>query len=499
MAAPSLYDDLPIDRSQLMLRLWRFDTSRSTTKHIQLELQCFPEDQQPEYIALSYTWGDLTSKKSIGINQAELRITDNLWDFLHAIRESRAFINRWFWADQISLNQADIDERNHQVALMGQIFSGAGQVFAWLGAYERIDAAYSKMLMLKDPLEMDEDSENVWKIAKKVVQRYAKSGGEIMTFVRWLAGREYWHRLWIIQELKLARSVVIYVGQCLIFGFELSPIVLYFRRGVTDGALRDALWHIEDLLQSTNIGRLPLFEALSISQNASCLDSRDKIFGIQALVEEPDRVKVDYSTSIGEIMAEALKILLPWLLDDIQFDLVKQDVERLRQIERSINSSGGGICYTLAWAYVLAKSSDALSDTYRVDHPRERWTRLQKVVQAYAYTEKQKLMAKDIVALACSKTDPEIKSLQKTNKFYIDIWQKVPISRVRKKAWMSMTLERKREVAEPAFLKQARVAERIVRRCAARHGFVMYGKFLSHPDDWPWPDEMPTRIFEEHD
>lgn len=39
----------------------------------------------------------------------------------------------WIWIDALCINQDDITERNHQVALMAGIYSPAGQVVIWLG------------------------------------------------------------------------------------------------------------------------------------------------------------------------------------------------------------------------------------------------------------------------------------------------------------------------------------------------------------------------------
>lgn len=40
---------------------------------------------------------------------------------------------RFLWIDAIRINQEDIADRNHQVGLMRQIYSGASEVVVWLG------------------------------------------------------------------------------------------------------------------------------------------------------------------------------------------------------------------------------------------------------------------------------------------------------------------------------------------------------------------------------
>jgi hypothetical protein len=60
-----------------------------------------------------------------------LPVSRTLWNFLQALFASGQ--NEWFWADQISMNQLDVDERNHQVTMMSMIYSQAVEVYAWLG------------------------------------------------------------------------------------------------------------------------------------------------------------------------------------------------------------------------------------------------------------------------------------------------------------------------------------------------------------------------------
>jgi Heterokaryon incompatibility protein (HET) len=80
------------------------------------------DDSNVQFNALSYTWGDLTSQKySIFINNTAIDVKQNLWCFLNQARQrdSRTFI----WIDALSIDQSNVKERNHQVALMREIYS----------------------------------------------------------------------------------------------------------------------------------------------------------------------------------------------------------------------------------------------------------------------------------------------------------------------------------------------------------------------------------------
>ncbi|KAI3579715.1 heterokaryon incompatibility, partial [Fusarium oxysporum f. sp. albedinis] len=68
-----------------------------------------------------------------------LRLCDNtLLPITKSLAEALIYVlddidNSFLWIDQICINQSDIDERNHQVPIMGNIYRKAYRVFVWLG------------------------------------------------------------------------------------------------------------------------------------------------------------------------------------------------------------------------------------------------------------------------------------------------------------------------------------------------------------------------------
>lgn len=87
----------------------------------------------PEYEALSYAWGEpvfshVVQEVSSG---TEIHVTKNLEQALQGIRYEH--VARILWADAICINQSDLKEKGHQVALMGQIYRDAKRVVVWLG------------------------------------------------------------------------------------------------------------------------------------------------------------------------------------------------------------------------------------------------------------------------------------------------------------------------------------------------------------------------------
>lgn len=90
-----------------------------------------PLKHPPPYKALSYVWGSPVGDVPICCGVQELLITENCVAALRKIRHRMK--SRMLWVDAICINQQSLDERNHQVALMGDIYSKASEVIIWLG------------------------------------------------------------------------------------------------------------------------------------------------------------------------------------------------------------------------------------------------------------------------------------------------------------------------------------------------------------------------------
>ena len=88
-------------------------------------------DSEKPYEALPYTWEPVQDQRCIEIDGHCLTVGKNLFAALFHLRDSEK--SRWLWIDAICINQAELSERNHQVALMRNIYTYAKRVIVWLG------------------------------------------------------------------------------------------------------------------------------------------------------------------------------------------------------------------------------------------------------------------------------------------------------------------------------------------------------------------------------
>jgi hypothetical protein len=87
------------------------------------------------YEALSYAWGDAKDTSPMILDRTLYYITKNLECALRYFRYKESL--RVLWIDAICINQNDLDEKSEQVLIMGEIYSRATKVYAWLGEADR--------------------------------------------------------------------------------------------------------------------------------------------------------------------------------------------------------------------------------------------------------------------------------------------------------------------------------------------------------------------------
>ncbi|KAF2819466.1 HET-domain-containing protein [Ophiobolus disseminans] len=240
-----------------------------------------PLNNAPAYEALSYTWatedGDDSKSGRVHCQDGVIPITENCEAALRCLK--LPVDPRILWVDSICINQSSILERNHQVGLMDQIYRLATKV----------------QICIQDP------GRDYSACIRRL--RGEGSSGEAITQTAELLSRRYFTRVWVIQEVVLAKAVVLRVNN--------ASAVL---EGCLFGSLAQTCerhnihlppWlHPNSGLQGTN----SFIECLAMSMQASASDERDKIFAIANLLEPRirDMVPVDYSLDYDCVIDNAI-------------------------------------------------------------------------------------------------------------------------------------------------------------------------------------------------
>jgi Heterokaryon incompatibility protein (HET) len=97
-----------------------------------LELLNINTSNKGPYEALSYVWGSPNGDQPIVCDGDTLLVTPNCLSALRHLR--RRWQTRTLWIDSICIDQTSIEEKNQQVALMGDVYKLAEKVVIWLGS-----------------------------------------------------------------------------------------------------------------------------------------------------------------------------------------------------------------------------------------------------------------------------------------------------------------------------------------------------------------------------
>lgn len=125
---------LPLDPDSRWIRVFDLQPMSFGNENDQIcgQLRAVNLDDNPSYSALSYAWGSLAPSYQIVCKTGEsLSVTENCFDALQHLRHS--FHSRTLWVDSICIDQANEDEKSHEVSLMRDVYSQAEKVYIWLG------------------------------------------------------------------------------------------------------------------------------------------------------------------------------------------------------------------------------------------------------------------------------------------------------------------------------------------------------------------------------
>src|SRR5882762_4648466 len=107
------------------------------------------------------------------------------------------------WIDAICINQKDDLEKNHQVAKMKMIFETAERVVFWLGeGNEHTSKAFKKLDIVRNLKEEEVKSMTVQDLKNMF-------GPGAWNALKELFESAWWDRIWVIQEVTVAKSVLV--------------------------------------------------------------------------------------------------------------------------------------------------------------------------------------------------------------------------------------------------------------------------------------------------
>lgn len=252
-----------------------------------------------EYDALSYAWGDRTSKELITCSGRRLEITSSLHGALQRIRHEAH--PRHIWADAACINQQDEVEKGHQVRLMRYIYKRANSVLIWLGPddYQQAPAVFAsaRKIFARDMTHVPPAEDDIW-----------------MDFAA-LFSRAWFWRLWCLQEIVLSSFAEIMWGSASI-SWECLGFAAAWIRTVGYQIMRNSPMqgvHNAYLMYALSISGekhdpVSFLHLLTLTRQFGVSDARDRVYallGLPTIDADPEDgnlyVDPDYSKSKPEV------------------------------------------------------------------------------------------------------------------------------------------------------------------------------------------------------
>ena len=247
------------------------------------------------YTALSYAWGDPTPCCSISLNGRSFKLPTNAFEALIHLREPDSDLT--LWIDTICINQNDATEKAYQVAMMGQIFSRAHDVIAWVGpAFDGVDELFGCWAGLEHRIREGLAGKDTYAEQLPVMLKLASELTERqLNLYTSLVSRPWFTRLWIVQEVALASQTRIRCGPSQI-GFRLFGDVsqvyaraMNRRKDYNTVGVRNAQLTINTLARlewtQSQGGTLRLADISYYLLAANVSDPRDRVFGLLGIID----------------------------------------------------------------------------------------------------------------------------------------------------------------------------------------------------------------------
>jgi len=236
MDGNSIY--LPLNNSRQEIRLLDII---ATTPEIVCKLSTVSLQDNPKFYALSYVWGNGNERDVITIDDVRKSVTTNLarairdvcYHWNQIITSEEAALPHRLWADAVCINQGDVEEKNHQIPLMGTIYSSAVMVLAWIGPPSEIihqSFEFCETVTRETSSYSAEQEGSVeW------MERYMTEdpGGtwfwDSMIVLTQLFTYPYWTRVWTFQEIVLAQEALLISGTEALNLDTLRDATIYFQ------------------------------------------------------------------------------------------------------------------------------------------------------------------------------------------------------------------------------------------------------------------------------
>lgn len=184
---------------------------------------------------------------------------------------------------------------------MKRIFASVRRVIAWIGETDDSDMAFDTIQKIN--------------LASSPGEVLAEASSTAVASLGRFLGQPYWARVWILQELALAKSSIVQYGK---LSLPLESVLDFLRRlhgqgyrelEVYTGNISYKVLGLEGVVREWRRGTNDLVTLLACSLENLATDPRDRVFALSGLASQDAQEAIipDYHKTLEEVYSVALE------------------------------------------------------------------------------------------------------------------------------------------------------------------------------------------------
>ena len=290
-------------------------------------VEALPISLAPPYVALSYAWGDEQPSKAFTCESTSLHVTPHLFEGIRQLCDLLEPSTR-IWIDAICIDQSNADEKAGQIPLMTQTYASAERVLVWLGpaadgsdrVMDEMGTICAKLQAAKTPLSLEAPHE---------ISGIPGFLDPFWRSVSLLWSRPWFDRLWVMQEVILAKNITFVIGNrtanldlftSFVFEANRSSFTNYAIYGgaIAQNLPGETITNLKSQREDWSRQKSnPLF-LLFMGQHKKTREPVDRVYGLLGILDHhlKVRVPVDYTAearrdywklyvTVGKLLLEA--------------------------------------------------------------------------------------------------------------------------------------------------------------------------------------------------
>ena len=324
----------PLDSISRQIRLLKLYPG-TEVEDVECHLEHVSLEDNPEFTALSYVWGDATDIRTILLHNVPFPVTKNLHAALRSIRSRLPELST-LWVDALCINQQDLPERSCQVPLMQFIYGQAKHTIVWFGPGNELSKrAVQLMIEMNNTLE---PKDNPWfneKFKNALSMNYSAAVHpmthlldrlEAWEAVAYLINVPWWTRVWVGQEINFSKAPILLWGEDTLLWVLCEEAMSMTTWWLSLIARNRDLEEVHGELQlkkgiqnaravvrlcqgGLNKGPKPLLHLMESFWLSEATDPRDKVYALLGLATDshPESIMPDYESPVSLVYAESVK------------------------------------------------------------------------------------------------------------------------------------------------------------------------------------------------